>query len=145
MHLVGRWELGQLQRGYDRFTTLVSEGRGLTLDQVDTVARRRVWSGEAAADIGLVDELGGLTVAIAKARELAGIEEDSDVRIMTYPMSVGGFPFLSASSSASMEELRAIGQLAELINDPEIQALMIEAETLRDSRIQARMPTFIER
>jgi protease-4 len=134
-----------LQRGYDRFTTLVSEGRGLTLDQVDTVARGRVWSGEAAADIGLVDELGGLTVAIAKARELAGIEEDSDVRIMTYPMSVGGFPFLSASSSASMEELRAIGQLAELINDPEIQALMIEAETLRDSRIQARMPTFIER
>lgn len=134
-----------LQRGYDRFTTLVSEGRGLTLDQVDTVARGRVWSGEAAADIGLVDELGGLTVAIDKAREMAGIEADSDVRIMTYPMSVGGFPFLSASSSASMEELRAIGQLAELINDPEIQALMIEAETLRDSRIQARMPTFIER
>lgn len=136
---------GWLQRGYDRFTTLVSEGRGLTLDEVDNIARGRVWSGEAAADIGLVDELGGLTVAISKARELAGIEADADVRIMTYPMSVGGFPFLSASSSASMEELRAIGQLAEIINDPEIQALMMEAETLRNSRAQARMSPFIER
>lgn len=139
--LVRSW----LQRGYDRFTTLVSEGRGLTLDEVDNIARGRVWSGEAAADIGLVDELGGLTVAISKARELAGIEADADVRIMTYPMSVGGFPFLSASSSASMEELRAIGQLAEIINDPEIQALMMEAETLRNSRAQARMSPFIER
>lgn len=134
-----------LQRGYDRFTQLVSDGRGLTLEELDEVARGRVWSGEDALDRGLVDELGGITAAIAKARELAEIEEDADIRIKTFPMSDGGFSFFSASSSASAAELKAIGQLAEMINDPEVQALMMEVETMRNSRIQARMPTFIER
>ncbi len=134
-----------LQRGYDRFTQLVAEGRGLSLAEVDEIARGRVWSGEDALERGLVDELGGLTAAISKARELAEIEEDVDIRLKTFPMNEGGFPFFSASSSASVAELKAIGQLAGLINDPEVQALLMEAETMRNSRIQARMPTFIER
>ena len=50
-----------------------------------------------------------------------------------------------ASSSASLEELQALGQLAELMSDPEVQALISEAEALRDTRVQARMPGFIER
>ncbi len=133
-----------LQRGYDRFTGLVSEGRGLSLEQVDEIARGRVWTGEDAAEIGLVDELGGLTTAIAKARELAEIEEDAEVRIKSFPNNAGGFAFLGASSSASLEELKAIGQLAEIMSDPEIQALISEAEALRDTRVQARMPAFIE-
>lgn len=134
-----------LERGYDRFTTLVAEGRELSLEQVDEIARGRVWSGEDALDNGLVDELGGLTAAISKARELAEIEEDAEIRVKTYPMNDGGFSFFSASSSASAAELKAIGQLAEIINDPEVQALLMETEAMRNSRIQARMPTFIER
>ena len=134
-----------LQRGYDRFTEVVSEGRGLSLSDLDQIARGRVWSGEDALENGLVDELGGLTDAIAKARELAEIEDDADVRLMTFPMNSGGFAFFGASSGATAAELRAIGQLAEIINDPEIQALITEAETIRSSRVQARMPTFIER
>lgn len=134
-----------LQRGYDRFTEVVSEGRGLSLSDLDQIARGRVWSGEDALENGLVDELGGLTDAIAKARELAEIEDDADVRLMTYPMNSGGFAFFGASSGATAAELRAIGQLAEIINDPEIQALITEAEAIRSSRVQARMPTFIER
>ncbi len=134
-----------LQRGYDRFTELVSEGRELSLDDVDQIARGRVWSGEDALEKGLVDELGGLTTAIAKARELAEIDADAEIRVKTYPMNEGGFSFFGASSSASAAELKAIGQLAQVLNDPEIQALLMEAETMRNSRIQARMPTFIER
>jgi len=134
-----------LQRGYDRFTELVSEGRDISLEELDTIARGRVWSGEDALENGLVDELGGLTVAIQKARELAEIDEETDIRLMTYPMNQGGFPLFGASASASASELKAIGQLAEIINDPEVQALMMEAEAMRNSRIQARMPTFIER
>lgn len=134
-----------LQRGYDRFTGLVADGRSLSLDELDEIARGRVWSGEDAVEIGLVDQIGGLTAAIDKARELAGIEEDSDVRVKTYPMNEGGFSFFGASSAASAAELKAIGQLADVLNDPEIQALLMEAETMRNSRVQARMPTFIER
>lgn len=135
-----------LTRGYDRFTELVSEGRGMSLEQVDAVARGRVWSGEDALSRGLVDELGGLNVAIAKARELAEIEEDAAIRLKSYPNSGDStFPLFSASAGASAEELQAIGQLANLLNEPEVQAMIQEVETARSSRIQARIPSFVER
>lgn len=117
----------------------------MSLEQVDAVARGRVWSGEDALDAQLVDELGGLTAAIDKAKELADIDGETEVRLVSYPMSQGGFPFMGASAGASAEELRAIGQLAEMINNPEVQAMMSEIEAAQNTRIQARVPTFIER
>lgn len=134
-----------LERGYSRFTQLVSEGRGLNMTQVNNVARGRVWTGETAVENGLVDELGGLTAAIAKARSLAEIEDDVTVRIMTYPQTTPGLGMFGVQSGASVRELKALGQLAEIINDPEVQALITEAEAVRSSRIQARMPSFTER
>ena len=134
-----------LERGYARFTQLVSEGRGLSLTEVDEVARGRGWSGQDAIQNGLVDELGGLTAAIVKARSLAEIEEDVAVRITTYPQVTPGLGLFGVQSGASASELKAIGQLADLINDPEIQALITEVEAARSSRIQARMPSFTER
>ncbi|MEO1189170.1 MAG: signal peptide peptidase SppA [Pseudomonadota bacterium] len=134
-----------LERGYDRFTQLVSEGRSLSLSQVDAVARGRVWSGEDAVENGLVDELGGLTAAITKARSLAQIEDDVSVRVVTYPQVTPGLGLFGVQSGASVRELKALGQLAEFVNDPEVQALISEAEAARTSRIQARMPSFTER
>lgn len=134
-----------LERGYNRFIGLVSEGRNMSLEQVDAVARGRVWSGEDALAQGLVDELGGLSTAIEKARILAEIEADSEIRLMTFPESAPGFTMFGAQAAASAQELKAIGQLAQIINDPEVQALITEAEAARSSRIQARMPSFIER
>lgn len=58
---------------YARFTTLVSEGRKLPIERVQEIAKGRVWSGEDAKEIGLVDVNGGLMVAVDKAKELAGI------------------------------------------------------------------------
>ncbi len=139
--LVRSW----LTRGYDRFIALVAEGREMSLVEVDAVARGRVWSGEDALEKGLVDQLGGLTDAISKARELAGIDADQEVRLVKYPMQTGGFGFMGASASASAGELKAIGQLAALINDPQVQALIAETEAARSSRVQARMPSFIEK
>ncbi|MEL7033897.1 MAG: signal peptide peptidase SppA [Pseudomonadota bacterium] len=134
-----------LERGYARFTELVSDGRGLNMAQVDAVARGRVWSGEDAVENGLVDELGGLTAAIAKARSLAEIEDDVTVRVVTYPQVTPGLGLFGVQSGASASELKALGQLAEFVNDPDVQALISEAEAARSSRIQARMPSFTER
>ncbi|NQY41479.1 MAG: signal peptide peptidase SppA [Henriciella sp.] len=134
-----------LKQGYDRFTKLVAEGRELTPEQIDQVARGRVWSGEDALQVGLVDELGGLNTAIGKAKELAEIEDGTDVRLVTYPMATGRLPFLGGASGATAEELKAIGQFAQFINEPEVQALMTEIEAARSSQIQARMPALIER
>ena len=67
------------ENGYDRFLTVVSEGRGLTKAQVDEIGQGRVWVGETALEIGLVDKLGNLDDAIASAAEMAGIADDYDV------------------------------------------------------------------
>ena len=67
---------------YKTFVNHVSEGRELTFEQVDKIGEGRVWSGTNALEIGLIDELGGLTEAIEAAAELAELE---DYRTVQYP------------------------------------------------------------
>lgn len=59
---------------YDEFLQRVAEGRGMSKEQVNVIARGRVWTGKDAVSIGLVDELGGLKDAIAYAAKEAGLE-----------------------------------------------------------------------
>ncbi len=63
----------QMQAIYRRFVAHVAEGRGLAPAAVEELARGRVWSGERALQLGLVDELGGLDRALELAAEAAGI------------------------------------------------------------------------
>lgn len=64
-----------IDRGYALFRSRVSQGRGISTDSVETIAQGRVWTGSDAIDIRLVDEIGGLDAAIAKAAELAELGE----------------------------------------------------------------------
>jgi len=79
------WERinASLDRIYDDFTSKVAEGRGLSRDRVHEVARGRVWTGSDAKDGGLVDELGGLELALELARKKSGLAADAPVR--SYP------------------------------------------------------------
>jgi protease-4 len=70
---------------YADFLERVADGRNLTTEAVDRVARGRVWTGADAFERGLVDELGGFRTALRRAKILAGLDEDTDVRIVTYP------------------------------------------------------------
>ncbi|OBF09469.1 signal peptide peptidase SppA [Mycobacterium sp. 852002-10029_SCH5224772] len=70
---------------YADFVERVADGRNLTTDAVDRVARGRVWTGADALERGLVDELGGFRTALRRAKILAGLDEDTEVRIVTYP------------------------------------------------------------
>ena len=72
---------------YDDFVQRVAEGRNISVEDVDAVARGRVWTGADALEHGLVDELGGLRTAIARAKILAGLDVDEDARIVSYPGS----------------------------------------------------------
>lgn len=134
-----------LKRGYDRFLALVAEGRGMTVDEVHEVARGRVWTGADAKEIGLVDELGGLMVAIDKAKELAKIEADSEVRIVQYPQAAQGFPIGGLQASANMDQVEALAHLSTLMNDPRVAQLISEYESAQSGQMQARMPDFISR
>ncbi len=77
-------ELAVLQRGtdavYDAFIMRVSTARSLSTDSVRAIAEGRVWSGEDAMRIGLVDSIGGLDAALKSAASLAKITGDYDVR-----------------------------------------------------------------
>ena len=72
---------------YDDFVRRVAAARGMTIEQVDVVARGRVWTGADALDHGLVDELGGLRAAVRRAKALAGLDPDDEVRLASYPGS----------------------------------------------------------
>lgn len=70
---------------YADFLERVADGRNLTTEAVDRVARGRVWTGADARERGLVDELGGFRTALRRAKILAGLDEDADVCLVTFP------------------------------------------------------------
>lgn len=79
-------EMGILQqyidRGYNLFRKRVADGRKMTTEQVEAIAQGRVWLGQDAMKIKLVDQLGGLDQAVAKAAALAKLK---DYHITSYP------------------------------------------------------------
>ncbi len=75
----------QLQEIYDDFVEKVAFGReNLTVEEVERLARGRIWSGRQAQENGLVDELGGLDHALAIAQQQAGLEKKS-VEVVEFP------------------------------------------------------------
>jgi protease-4 len=81
-------ELAQLDETlghlYSAFTAKVAQGRRLSPDQAEAVAKGRIWSGLAAKERGLVDEVGGLSTAVAIARARAQIPEHQRHQLVTY-------------------------------------------------------------
>jgi len=74
-----------MQDIYDNFVRGVAEGRGKRFEEVDRIARGRVWTGQRAYQLGLVDALGGLHTALAVAKKLAGISPGEEVALVFLP------------------------------------------------------------
>jgi protease-4 len=72
---------------YDLFLQRVADNRKMTLQEVDTLAQGRVWLGSQARKHKLVDTEGGVLAAIARIRELAGVDEDTKIRLSFLPHS----------------------------------------------------------
>jgi protease IV len=70
---------------YRTFVGIVAENRGAKAEQIDSVARGRVWTGGLAKERGLVDIEGGLETAIDVAKEMAGLDADQEVRVDIFP------------------------------------------------------------
>lgn len=64
---------GYVERGYQTFLSRCAEGRGMTTEEINAIGQGRVWTGEQAKERGLVDELGGIELAISTAAELADL------------------------------------------------------------------------
>jgi protease-4 len=76
---------GYMEAFYRDFVSKVAEGRGMSFEDTEKLARGRVWTGRQAKEIGLVDELGGLELAFSLARKKAGLPEDCEVIELPQP------------------------------------------------------------
>jgi len=122
-----------VERGYALFMSRVAEGRGMTTAQVDSIGQGRVWTGEQALRIGLVDELGGLVDAVEYAAKQAGIEKDYEVE--ESPLHDPWYVSLMGEVQENYFEQRLRGMSGEAYEAYRALRLM-QAQ----SHIQARMP-----
>jgi len=117
----------QIKEFYDEFVRKVAEGRGLSYEEVDAIGKGRVWTGRQAKGNGLVDELGGMNLALAIAKEKAGIPGDAEVEILPLPkgrrwsdVSLANMFSLSPDLDSIMEKLKE----SNLFEDDQILLLM---------------------
>jgi protease-4 len=138
-----------LEAVYARFTSLVAEGRKLPLDRVKEIARGRVWSGETAKALGLIDETGDLIDAIDKAKVLAGFKPDDRATIRMRLHKASPFDLLSqamTSTQASSGERAAAEALSNIVGRQRAAALLNQIRQIsRSQGAQVWMPPLIER
>lgn len=109
---------------YEDFTRKVAAGRSLDATQLDAVARGRLWSGEEALEVGLVDSLGGYIAAFQKVREFLNLGENARLSLTILP-----------------EPIDPIEKIAEAIAEGDFMASI---ESLIASRVEQRVRTRLE-
>ncbi len=92
-----------LDRVYADFTSKVAEGRHLPRERVLEIAKGRIWSGEDAKGIGLVDELGGFPEALRLARQAAGMAPDEEITLKPFPKRRTAWEALTSKGPDSSE------------------------------------------
>ena len=124
-----------IDRTYDQFIARVAAGRRLPPARVREIARGRVWTGAQAKAIGLVDEIGGVTEAIAKARQLARIPASDSVRFVRYPTVESPWEALSKAFGVSSEAAQVLVGIGGVMDDPAAEATVrrIQADRARAS------------
>ena len=122
---------------YNDFVTLVADGRGMTADEVNEIARGRVWTGLAAEKIGLVDQLGDLEDAIAYAAQMADLGDDP-ARVFLPERKDPFEQFIEDFTGVEMaaRALESAGLNPQMLMD----LRSIEAMMSGEDRIQARLP-----
>ena len=112
-----------VERGYDLFTSRCAEGRHVSQDYIKSIGEGRVWLGAKGKEIGIVDAMGSIDDAIAKAVELANLE---NYQIAYYPDVVDPMDELLKMFDNTTEEERLMLKVREFASKPRIMALMPE-------------------
>ncbi len=130
-----------LDRVYDDFTSKVGQGRNLSRDAVEKIARGRIWTGDDAKKIGLVDELGGWPEALRLVRKAAGLAENAPIRLKVYPEKktffkmVRDFRLHSADEETGEELARMLEDLQPLVRSVESLGFGSPAGVLRNPEV----------
>jgi protease-4 len=117
-----------LDRVYVDFTGKVADGRKLSKERVLQIAKGRIWSGQDAKNLGLVDELGGYDTALNLAKKAAGIGDGEEVRIVEYPKAKTLLQSLLQRGGADNSDKEAVGQtLARILETVQPVARQLDA------------------
>ena len=106
-----------LDQIYGDFTAKASEGRHIPKDRMDQVARGRVWSGQDALRLGLVDQLGGFETAVDALRQLLHLAPDAAVQLIALPPPQSPLDMVSdllhqgASDRVALRQMAAVAQV----------------------------------
>jgi protease IV len=99
-----------LDRVYVDFTSKVAEGRKLPQEKILEIAKGRIWSGQDAKNLGLVDELGGYDTALKLVKKAVGVPEGDDVKIVVYPRPKTLLESVIARRGSDNSDKEAVGQ-----------------------------------
>jgi protease-4 len=99
-----------LDRVYVDFTGKVAEGRKLSKEKVLEIAKGRIWSGEDAKALGLVDELGGFDTALRLVKQAINVPENDEVKLVVFPRRKKPLEALLARYRADNSEKEAVAQ-----------------------------------
>ena len=114
-----------VERGYDLFTSRCAAGRHVEQDYIKSIGEGRVWLGTKGKEIGIVDEMGNIDDAIAKAVALAGLE---NYRLTYYPEKTDPYEELLKMLDNTTEEERLVMKVREFCSKPRVMALMPEVK-----------------
>ena len=121
-----------IDNGYELFVQRCADGRGMSVEDIKKIAEGRVWTGTAAKELGLVDELGGLDKALEIAAKMAKTETYS---VISYPEESNTFSSLLNQEKEDYIE----GKISETLGEYYDYTKLIQSLKSAD-RIQARMP-----
>jgi protease-4 len=135
-----------MQLVYDQFIERTAAARHMPPEKVDEVAQGRVWTGEQAKQIGLVDEIGGLYKAIDLAKQRARIPAGEEVELVVYPPRRSVFEVLAdeiQSPVGRLQTAHAADALLQLLGPRERKALaavLAPSRLFRTGQVLAHMP-----
>lgn len=116
----------QINHGYDDFTKAVAEGRHKTQAYINSIGQGRVWTGEQALEIGLVDRLGNIDDAVKSAAKMARLK---NYRLVAYPEQKSVLNKLGESFSIQMKTRMLKSELGE--NYPVYEQIKNLTSTMR--------------
>jgi protease-4 len=120
-----------MDRIYNNFVARVAEGRNLPLDKVQAMARGRVWTGEQALKLGLVDKIGGFGLAVSEAQRLAGIPANEHVVMKSISPKRSPLDMLSHAIGMGSTSMKTLSFAVEALSDPRTQAALADLDRLR--------------
>jgi protease-4 len=103
-----------LDRVYVDFTSKVADGRKLPKEKVLEIAKGRIWSGEDAKGLGLVDELGGFDTALNLVKKAINVSEKEEVKIVVFPREKTLLESLMERGGADNSDKEAVGAVAAM-------------------------------